>query len=356
MTGHAFRDRKVMSLLWIVFLLSGIAATQNQVVLSQITPDDTIGVCYGLLGNDLPPSTEVIQLYKQHGIRKLRLFDPNPAALQALRGSQIVVSLGMRNEDLPTLAASQAAVESWFVTNVQPYINDVLFGYITIGNEVVPGPLGTFVYPVMQFLQNVLIAKNLPNIKVTTVIPATVLGVSYPPSAGAFSAEANNDMVNILKFLSAQKSPLMINVYPYFAYASNTKDIRLDYAQFTATGVVVQDGALGYVNLFDAIVDAFFSAMERAGVADVNVVVSESGWPSAGNGELTTPALASTYNQNFVKHILEKKGTPKRPNIIIEGFIFAMFNENQKPAGTEQNFGLFFPNKTPVYPVFSAAG
>ncbi|GMY36415.1 probable glucan endo-1,3-beta-glucosidase BG4 [Fagus crenata] len=129
-----------MSLLWIVFLLSGIAATQNQVVLSQITPDNTIGVCYGLLGNDLPPSTEVIQLYKQYGITKLRLFDPNPAALQALRGSQIVVSLGMRNEDLPTLAASQAAVESWFVTNVQPYINDVLFGYITIGNEVVPNP------------------------------------------------------------------------------------------------------------------------------------------------------------------------------------------------------------------------
>uniref|UniRef100_A0A7N2MUL8 glucan endo-1,3-beta-D-glucosidase n=1 Tax=Quercus lobata TaxID=97700 RepID=A0A7N2MUL8_QUELO len=268
-----------------------------------------------MIGDNLPPPTEVIQLYKQYGISKLRLFDPNPAALEALRGSQIVVTLGIRNEDLPGLAASQAAVESWFAINVQPYLNDVVFGYISVGNEVIPGSLGNYVLPVMQFLQNILIARNLANVKVTTVVPASVLGTSYPPSAGAFTAEARTVMVDILKFLS--------------------------------------DGALGYSNLFDAIVDAFYSAMERAGVADVNVAVSESGWPSAGNGELTTPSLAATYNKNFIQHILVKNGTPKRPNINIEGFIFAMFIVNQKPVGVEQNFGLFFPDKTPVYPVFT---
>ena len=344
---------RTIAIFWIAFILSVITATQsqNQVVHAQ-TPLD-IGVCYGLIGDNLPPPTEVIQLYKQYGISKLRLFDPNPAALEALRGSQIVVTLGIRNEDLPGLAASQAAVESWFAINVQPYLNDVASGYISVGNEVIPGSLGNYVLPVIQFLQNILIAKNLANVKVTTVVPTNVLGTSYPPSSGAFTAEASNVMVDILKFLSAQKTPLMINVYPYFAYASDKVSVHLDYAQFTATGIVVQDGALGYSNLFDAIVDAFYSAMERAGVADVNVAVSESGWPSAGNGELTTPSLAATYNRNFIQHILVKNGTPKRPNINIEGFIFAMFNENQKPVGVEQNFGLFFPDKTPVYPVFT---
>lgn len=154
------------------------------------------------------------------------------------------------------------------------------------------------------------------------------------------------------RFLSAQGSPIMINVYPYFAYAADPVNIRLDYAQFTATSPVVQDGSLSYYNLFDAIVDAVIWAMEREGVTDVSVAVSESGWPSAGNGNYTNPDLASTYNKNFVNHISTNAGTPKRPKAFIEGFIFAMFNEDQKSAGVEQNFGLFYPNMNPVYNVF----
>lgn len=39
----------------------------------------------------------------------------------------------------------------------------------------------------------------------------------------------------------------------------------------------------------------------------------------------------------------------------LEGFIFAMFNKNQKQGGTgeeEKHFGLFYPNMQPVY-IFS---
>lgn len=144
----------------------------------------------------------------------------------------------------------------------------------------------------------------------------------------------------------------MLNVYPYFAYAADPADIKLEYAQFTATSAVVQDRGLSYFNLFDAMVDAFLWAMEAAGAPGVDVVVSESGWPSAGNGQFTSPELAATYNKNFKEHIESNKGTPKRPGASIEGFIFALFNEDQKPAGMEQNFGLFYPNMNPVYPIF----
>lgn len=144
----------------------------------------------------------------------------------------------------------------------------------------------------------------------------------------------------------------MINVYPYLAYKSEPGNVRLDYAQFTATDTVVQDGDYSYRNMFDAMVDAFLAAMEKAG-GNVRVVVSESGWPSDGNGNATTSELAGTYNKNFMNHILAKEGTPRRPDEYIEGFIFAMFNENQKPSGEEQHFGLFYPNKqpSPVYDV-----
>ncbi|TXG61643.1 hypothetical protein EZV62_013006 [Acer yangbiense] len=279
-------ERKMMgSFKQILIVVATIAAIiHNQI---QIVEAIDIGVCYGMLGDNLPPATDVVNLYKRYGIEKTRLFDPNPEALNALRGSNIGVILGMRDEDLP-------------------------------------GNYAKNVLPVMQSLQNILDAKGLNAIKVSTVLSGKTLGSSYPPSSGAFTLEASSTLKGVLNFLSQTQSPLLINVYPYLAYASDPVNVRLDYAQFTATEPIVRDGDLSYY-----------------------------GWPSAGNGDFTTPQLAATYNKNFMNRITTNKGTPKRPEAHIQGFIFATFNENQKPAGVEQNFGLFYPNMEPVYPVFS---
>ncbi|XP_042481508.1 probable glucan endo-1,3-beta-glucosidase BG4 isoform X1 [Macadamia integrifolia] len=311
-----------------------------------------IGVCYGLLGNDLPPAPQVVSLYKRCGIQKMRLYNPNHEALEALRGSQIQVTLGVPNEEIPNLANSQEAAQSWFTTNVEPYIQDIEFSCITVGNEAFPGQFGPSIGPAMHNLKNVLNEHNLHGIQVTTVIYTAVLANSYPPSAAVFTAEAASSMPNILQFLSDNGAPIMLNVYPYFAYAGDPTNVRLDYALFSATGPVVQDGALSYSNIFDAMVDAFIWAMEKMGFPNVAVAISESGWPSAGNGDFTTPDLAGTYNRNFMNHIIKSSGTPKRPNTHMDAHIYAMFNENQKPNGTEQHFGLFYPNMQPVYLIF----
>ena len=189
--------------------------------------------------------------------------------------------------------------------------------------------------------------------KTTTVISSQVLASTYPPSASAFTEAAQSFMGPILEFLSAHGAPLMVNVYPYFAYASDPDHVPLAYAQFTATEPVVQDQGLNYSNIFDAMVDCFVWAMEKSGVADVEIVVSESGWPHDGNGQFTTIDLAKTYNQNFMKHVLSNVGTPKRPGAYIEGFIFAMVDEDLKPAGVEQYFGMFKPDLEPIYNIFS---
>lgn len=75
----------------------------------------------------------------------------------------------------------------------------------------------------------------------------------------------------------------MINVYPYFALASDPQQVTLDNALFRSTTPVVQDGTRKYFNLFDSLVDSFIAAMVKAvGKEDVRVVVTETGWPSAG--------------------------------------------------------------------------
>ncbi|EFH61955.1 hypothetical protein ARALYDRAFT_899139 [Arabidopsis lyrata subsp. lyrata] len=286
-------------------------------------------------------------------ITNIRIFDTNTDVLNAFRGNRdIGVMVGVKNQDLEALSVSEDAVNTWFVTNIQPYLADVNITFITVGNEIIPGEIGSYVLPVMQSLTNVVKSRSLP-ILISTTVAMTNLGQSYPPSAGDFTPQAREQLTPVLKFLSQTNTPILVNIYPYFAYAADPVNIHLDYAIFNTDAVVVQDGPLGYSNMFDVIFDAFVWAMEKEGIKDLPMVVTETGWPSAGNGNLTTPYIASMYNSNFVKHVESGKGTPKRPNNSINGFLFATFNENQKPAGTEQNFGLYYPtDMKPIYKLF----
>ncbi|KAI3972900.1 hypothetical protein MKX01_019558 [Papaver californicum] len=300
-----------------------------------------IGVCYGTVADNLPSPQEVISLYKRNGIQMVRLFEPTPQILEALRGTGILVSVGTRNEDLAALSSSQDAANSWVATNIVPYRNDVSFGWVTAGNEVIPGPLSQFVPGAMTNLYNALLNIGLDQVKVTTVVPGSVLATSYPPSAGVFSPQVIGVMTQVSRFLRLHGAPLMINVYPYFSYASNPVDISLEYALFTSTTPVV-DGTLKYYNLFDAMLDSFNAALQKIGMSD----------PSAGNEPYASINNAKAYNTNLFNHVL-KGGTPRRPDHNYDTFLFSMFNEDLKqPAGVEQNFGLYYPNMNPVYPLF----
>ncbi|XP_068653836.1 putative glucan endo-1,3-beta-glucosidase GVI [Aristolochia californica] len=310
-----------------------------------------IGVNYGTVGNNLPPPTQAVQLIKTKGFTAVRLFEPNADILKALEGSQLKVVLGTLNQDLEKLATDPAFAATWVNDHIVPHANLVQFQYISVGNEVIPGDLSVHILPAIKNLEAALTAVNIP-LPVSTSVATYVLGASFPPSQGAFTDKAAAVLAPIAAHLEAQKTPLLANIYTYFAYSGNTKNIQLDYAMLNGTKEVVRDGNLIYVNLLDAIIDAFYWALERVGAPSVDVVLTESGWPSAGGEDgVATIELAETYNNNLVRHVASGGGTPKRPGKAVETYIFALFNENQKKPGTEQNYGLFYPNLQEVYPL-----
>ena len=81
---------------------------------------------------------------------------------------------------------------------------------------------------------------------------------SYPPSSGAFVSEAAGVLTQLATFLTGSGSPLiMVDSYPYFAYASDPAQISLEYALFNPKQPIVFDGNIHCYHLFDAQVDDF---------------------------------------------------------------------------------------------------
>lgn len=341
------RSSMASALLLLAFTLLSLKPTDAQ----------NIGVCYGMNGDNLPSEQDTVNLYKTNGISKMRLYSPDHTALQALQGSGIGIILDVptNGNDLQSLGSSASAATQWVQSNVVPYAS--VIRYIAVGNEVMPGDSNAqYILPAMQNVQNALGAANLAGqIKVSTAVKSSLLSNTFPPSNSDFGSNSAY-FTPIVNFLQSNGSPLLANIYPYFSLVGNRGSITLQYALFTSSGTVVTDSGNGlqYQNLFDALVDSFYAALEKAGGGGVGIVVSESGWPSQGT-DVATSDNAGTYYKNLIGHV--KNGTPKKQGQALETYLFAMFDEDQKSGDeVERNFGLFTPSQQNKYGIGSFSG
>ncbi|MED6138408.1 hypothetical protein PIB30_073964 [Stylosanthes scabra] len=324
---------------------------------SYSTTTTTIGVNYGTVADNLPPPTTVATfLRSQTTINRIKIFDTNPDILRAFAGTGISITVTVGNGDIPNLSKLPAA-QSWVSTNILPFHPKTAINRIAVGNEILATSdkdLIAHTVPAMKTLYQALTLANITNIQVSTPHSLGILTSSEPPSSGQFRPGYDKAIfAPMLDFLRQTKSPFLVNPYPFFGIDPNRPD-SLNWALFKPNGGVL-DSVTGfnYTNMFDAQMDAVFSAMKKLGYDDVDIAVAETGWPSAGDPGQPGVGLdnAASYNGNLIRHVSSGQGTPLMPNRTFETFVFSLFNENLKPTISEQNYGLFKPDLKPVYDV-----
>ncbi|KAJ1298107.1 hypothetical protein BS78_01G428200 [Paspalum vaginatum] len=317
-----------------------------------------VGVNYGTIADNLPPAASTASLLMSTSIGKLRLYEPHPDLVAALAGSNISILLGIPNGDVPNLASSPAAAASWAAANIP---TTVPVSAISVGNELLSSGDPTLAPQLLPAMQNLLAALPAGSTtKISTVHSMAVLSASDPPSSGAFHPDLDGSLDPVLDFLHQNGAPFMINPYPYFAYASDTRPETLAFCLFQPNpGRVDAVSGLTYTNMFDAQLDAIRAALDAKGYSDVDIVIAETGWPYKGDADEAGATVdnAKAYNSNLVAHLRSQVGTPRTPGKSVDTYIFALYDEDLKGGPeSERSFGLYKTDLTANYDVGLAKG
>ncbi|CAL9165062.1 unnamed protein product [Musa hybrid cultivar] len=317
----------------------------------------SVGVCFGRSGDNLPSPSVIVQLLKSHRISKVRLFVPIPAVLTALKGTGIRIMIGVPNENIMQLSSGGAdASLAWLKTNVLAFVDASQVCYLAVGNEVLhtDASLTPYLVPAMYNFHKALQTLGLDSsIKLSSPCSSQILSVLTPPSNGAFAPFCLPAVQSMLKFLSETGAPFMVNMQPFHSFINDPVSTNLNFCLFQAKAQPMLDHGLQYTNMFDVMLDALATAMEREGFKGIPVMVTETGWPTAGNN-VATPDNAAAYIGGIVERRSHGVGTPKRPNQAVEVFLSDMFNENTKSGQEfEKHFGIFQPDGSPVINVTS---
>lgn len=333
-----------------------VFATSLLLVLLDLCQGSIVGICYGRNADDLPTPDKAAQLVQLHNIKYVRIYDSNIQVLKAFANTGIELMIGVPNSDLLPFSQFQSNADTWLKNSILPYYPATKITYITVGAEVTEttGNVSALVVPAMQNVLTALKKAGLSKkIKVSSTHSLGVLSRSFPPSAGAFSSSHASFLKPMLEFLAENQSPFMIDIYPYYAYRDSPSNVTLDYALFEASSEVIDPNTgLLYTNMFDAQIDALYYALMALNFRTINIMVTETGWPSKGSPKETaaTPDNAQTYNANLIRHVINNTGTPAKPGEKLDTYIFSLFNENRKPGmESERNWGLFYPDQTSVY-------
>ncbi|XP_027155127.1 glucan endo-1,3-beta-glucosidase 8-like [Coffea eugenioides] len=320
-----------------------------------------LGVNWGTVSSHkLAPET-VIQLLKDNGIQKVKLFDADPTILKALAGSGLEVMIAATNLELADLGDPTKA-KDWVHKNVIPYnVNSkdgVNITIVAVGNEPFLQAYGDkFTGVTAPALKNIQDALNEAGVGKTTKASIPFNGDVYMspfynpvPSAGIFRPDIADKIREILKILNANNAPFIVNIYPFLSLYF-AKNFPLEYAFFDGATPLV-DGKIQYTNVLDANMDTLVSALKVEGYSDMPIIVGEIGWPTDGDTNANV-TLAQRFLQGLIKHLASNKGSSLRPGYL-ETYLFGLFDEDKKstlPGNFERSWGIFKYDGQPKFPL-----
>jgi hypothetical protein len=90
---------------------------------------EALGMNWGTQASHPLPPKAVVQVLRDNGIKKVKLFDTDSAAMSALAGSGIEVMVAIPNNMLADLAADAGKAKDWVKRHVKRYDFD---GGVTI--------------------------------------------------------------------------------------------------------------------------------------------------------------------------------------------------------------------------------
>nr|GEW68771.1 glucan endo-1,3-beta-glucosidase 5-like [Tanacetum cinerariifolium] len=290
-----------------------------------------LGVNWGTQATHPLSPNIVVKLMKDNGFNKVKLFEAEPWVLDALRSSGIQVMLGIPNDFLAPLASSVSVAEEWVTKNVSAYVSrGVDIRYVAVGNEpflsAYKNMFTNLTLPALENVQAAIIKAGLGRqVKVTVPLNADVYqSDSGVPSEGNFRPEIHDLMISIVKFISDNAAPIIINIYPFLSLYADPH-FPVDFAFFDGTNAPVVDGSVSYMNVFDANYDTLVWTLEKNGFGNMPIIVGEIGWPT--------------------------DGTPKRktaPDV----YVFGLIDEDAKsidPGNFERHWGVFNYDGTVKY-------
>ncbi|XP_047170082.1 glucan endo-1,3-beta-glucosidase 8 [Vigna umbellata] len=326
-----------------------------------------LGINWGALASHPLNPNIVVNMLKDNGIKKVKLFDADPWTVGALAGTDIEVMVGIPNDQLIKFAASSHSADDWVKANITKHLHGrhgvVNIRYVSVGNEpfmkAYNGAYVEITFPAMQNIHRAIDKAGLADtVKVTTALNADVYeSPSNNPSDGDFRTDIRDAMQQVLSFLHETNSPFLVNIYPFLSLYQND-NFPVEFAFFDGQGGTVEDKDVEYSNALDANLDTLVWSLRKAGYPDMRIVVGEIGWPTDGDKNANNKN-AKRFFQGLLKKMAKKQGSPLRPGAL-EMYLFSLSDENMKsiePGKFERHWGIFGYDGSVKFPIdFSGQG